>query len=35
MGARALPCAGGVGDQPAALWDAFALLDRIADEQPR
>jgi hypothetical protein len=26
-GGRALPCAGGVGQQPAALMDAFALLD--------
>lgn len=24
----ALPCPGGIGDQPAALMDAFALLDR-------
>jgi hypothetical protein len=27
MGGAALPCVGGVGDQPAALMDAFALLD--------
>ena len=26
----ALPCAGGVGEQPAALMDAFALLDAAA-----
>lgn len=27
MKATALPCIGGVGDQPAALMDAFAFLD--------
>jgi hypothetical protein len=33
MGALlALPCAGGVGDQPAALMDAFALLDAWSKE---
>lgn len=28
----ALPCAGGVGDQPAALIDAFAMLDEWTRE---
>jgi hypothetical protein len=28
MGAPALPCAGGISDQPAALLDAFILLDQ-------
>ncbi len=27
MGGRALPCAGGPADQPAALMDAFMLLE--------
>ena len=31
-GAPALPCAGGVGDQPAALMDAFGLLDAWSSE---
>jgi len=31
-GHAALPCPGGWQDQPAALMDAFALLDRMADE---
>ena len=29
----ALPAAGGVGDQPAALLDAFALLDSMVKEE--
>jgi hypothetical protein len=32
-GAPALPAAGGVGDQPAALMDAFAMLDAWAREE--
>lgn len=28
----ALPCAGGVGDQPAALIEAFAILEKAAKE---
>lgn len=31
-GGCALPCGGGVGEQPAALMDAFALLDALARE---
>jgi hypothetical protein len=31
-GAPALPCAGGVGEQPAALMDAFDLLESWAQE---
>lgn len=27
FGGRALPCPGGVGEQPAALMDAFLILD--------
>lgn len=30
MTPRALPCPGSVGEQPAALMDAFALLDAMA-----
>lgn len=34
MGGRALPGPGGVGDQPAALMDAFRALDgMMAEEQ--
>ncbi|HEV7658833.1 MAG TPA: hypothetical protein VGO55_03205 [Allosphingosinicella sp.] len=29
----ALPCSGGVGEQPAALMDAFALLDSNIDKE--
>lgn len=32
-GAPALPCAGGVVDQPAALMDAFAMLDAWSREK--
>jgi hypothetical protein len=27
-----LPCAGGYGDQPAALMDAFMMLEAIAEQ---
>ena len=30
----ALPCAGSVGEQPAALMDAFDLLDLAATKEP-
>jgi hypothetical protein len=30
--ATMLPCAGGAGEQPAALMDAFALMDAWASE---
>jgi hypothetical protein len=30
FGGAALPSAGGPGDQPAALMDAFATLDRLS-----
>lgn len=30
---RMLPCAGGYYDQPAAVLDAFALFDRLAEER--
>jgi hypothetical protein len=33
MGGRALPCSGAIGDQPAALMDAFALLEMWANEK--
>jgi hypothetical protein len=33
MGGRVLPFAGGYGDQPAALMDAFTLLDAWAAEE--
>jgi hypothetical protein len=29
-----LPCSGGVGDQPAALMDAFAILDASEAKGP-
>lgn len=29
----ALPCAGGVGDQPAALMDAFGMLDAASNSK--
>lgn len=29
---RHLPFTGAIGDQPAALWDAFGVLSRISDE---
>lgn len=33
--AAVLPCSGGVGDQPAALMDAFDILDAlIAESEP-
>lgn len=32
-GARMLPCAGGYGDQPAALMDAFRLFDMLASRK--
>lgn len=32
-GATPLPCPGSVGEQPAALMDAFALLDRWTQEK--
>lgn len=32
MRGRHLPAAGGVGDQPAALWDAFRYLQVYASE---
>ncbi|WP_162527161.1 hypothetical protein [Sphingomonas solaris] len=33
MGGRILPCAGAIADQPAALMDAFMLLDSFAREE--
>jgi hypothetical protein len=32
MRGRHLPAAGGVGDQPAALWDAFRFLQMQATD---
>lgn len=32
-GAQALPCRGGIGEQPAALMDAFAALSGWAAEE--
>ena len=29
MGGRVLPCAGGPADQPAALLDAFAIIEEM------
>lgn len=33
MGGMPLPCAGSVGDQPAALMDAFEMLSAWAPEE--
>lgn len=32
QGGRHLPAAGGIGDQPAPLWDAFTTIARLWDE---
>ncbi len=32
FGGRVLPCAGGPGEQPAALLDAFAMLDGMVKD---
>lgn len=33
QGAAVLPCPGSVGEQPAALMDAFAMLDKWSAEK--